>query len=126
MKRIKKKYSFLYLFSKFVLTLNFVVRKILFCGEIKVYSPQAGKGYEIISKQFGLDQFIIRQKVWMDGFKTFVTVLRSGHPAKIPPKTRRVIWRSQRATGLLQPLMSMFMSSLSEKQRLPKLLSSTK
>ncbi len=53
---------------------------------------QAGKGYKVISKKFGLHKSTVRLIVYKwRKFKTIVTHPRSGPPTKITPKARHVI-----------------------------------
>ena len=59
-----------------------------------VDAHQAGKGYKTISKQFGLHQSTVRQIVYKwRKFSTIVTLPRSGRPAKITPRARRIIFQ---------------------------------
>ncbi|XP_037533695.1 matrix metalloproteinase-20-like [Nematolebias whitei] len=57
-----------------------------------VDAHQAGKGYKNISKEFGLQQSMVRQQTvfkWKK-FKTTVTLHRNGQPTKITPRARRI------------------------------------
>uniref|UniRef100_A0A8C4TBF5 Transposase n=1 Tax=Erpetoichthys calabaricus TaxID=27687 RepID=A0A8C4TBF5_ERPCA len=61
-------------------------------GPQKKSCCQAGKGYKIISKEFGLHQSTVRQTVYKwRKFKTIVTLPRRGRPTKITPRARCVI-----------------------------------
>ena len=59
-----------------------------------VDAHQAGKGYKTISKHFGLHQSTVRQIIYKwRKFSTIVTLPRSGRPAKITPRARRIIFQ---------------------------------